>query len=147
MKQQMYNFFEKAPLWQVYIFGIIFTGSFMTSLFYGFQYIEPEASKLLGFPVCLKIGFTVGLVFGLLVMLMTSMMRKSVIFWNYAKVVEGLIEEAKTNDELDSIFKNEFKELIRCANGGPQGPELSRIYTIMKTKYKYMTPENKSENK
>lgn len=83
-------------------------------------------------------GALLGLLFGLMVMLMVSMMRKSTIFWEYAKVVEALIDDTTTKDDLDSIFKNEFQDLRKKCQGGPQIPELNRLYTIMKTKYKYV---------
>jgi hypothetical protein len=68
---------------------------------------------------------------------MFSMMRKSTIFWDYAKLVEGLIENTETKESLQSLFDNEFQDLRKKCQGGPQIPELNRLYTIIKTKYKY----------
>ena len=133
------NFLEKAPLWQVYIAGWFLTGSFMAAMFYGFQYIGVTSPELDFSGIkCIKIGAMSGLLFGLMFTLIFSMMRKSQIFWDYAKVVEVLIENANTKDELESIFKMEFQNLRRKCQGGPQIPELNRLYTIMKTKYKYI---------
>jgi hypothetical protein len=133
------NFFEKAPLWQVYIAGWFMTGALTTAIFYFFQQIDGTRSELLlTGEVCIKIGATTGLLLGLVVVLSTSMMRKSIIFWDYSKVVEKLIEDAKTQEELQSIFENQFQDLRKKCQGGLQIPELSRLYTIMKTKYQYV---------
>jgi hypothetical protein len=133
------NFLDKAPLWQIYIFGWFLTGTFTASIFYGFQLIDPPNSKMLITGInCIKLGAITGILFGLMFMLMFSMSRKSQIFWDYAKVVEGLIENAETKEALQSIFDNEFQDLRKKCQGGPQIPELNRLYTILKTKYKYV---------
>lgn len=133
------SFLDKAPLWQVYIFGWFFTGSFVASIFYGFQLIDPPSSKIVFSGInCIKMGALSGLLFGLLVSLMVSTMRKSTIFWEYAEEVEKLIDDANTKDELQSIFDNQFQELRKKCQGGPQIPELNRLYTVMKTKHKYV---------
>ena len=137
--KRLEKFLDKAPLWQIYIFGWLFTGAFTASIFYGFQLIDPPNSKMLITGInCIKIGATTGLLFGLMFTLMFSMSRKSQIFWEYAKVVENLIEESNTQESLQSIFDNEFQDLRKKCQGGPQIPELNRLYTILKTKYKYV---------
>ena len=133
------NFFEKAPLWQVYIAGWFLTGAFTAATFYFLQQIDGTRRDLVfNGVVCIKIGATAGILFGLMIMLMVSMMRKSIIFWDYSKEVEKLIEDAKTQEELQSVFNNQFQELRKKCQGGPQIPELTRLYTIMKTKYQYI---------
>jgi hypothetical protein len=133
------QFFDKSPLWQIYIFGWFFTGAFVAALFYGLQLIDPPNSKMLITGInCIKMGALTGILFGLMIMLMVSMMRKSQIFWDYAKEIEGLIEKAETKDELGSIWKGEFQDLRKLAQGGPHLSELTRQYTIMQTKYKYV---------
>jgi hypothetical protein len=87
---------------------------------------------------CTAMGAITGILFGLMFSLMVSMMRKSQIFWDYAKVVEKLIENAETKEALQSLFDNEFQDLRKKCQGGPQIPELNRLYTIIKTKYKYI---------
>jgi hypothetical protein len=82
-------------------------------------------------------GALTGILFGLMFMLMFSMMRKSTKFWDYAKIVEEIIDKAETKDELGSIYKGEFQSLIELAQGGPHQYELKRQYAIMQTKYKY----------
>jgi hypothetical protein len=132
-------FFEKAPLWQIYIFGWFSTGVLVASMFYFLQLFDATSENLLiNGETCIKAGATLGLIFGLMILLMVSMSRKSVIFWSYAEEVEKLIDEANTKDELQSIFDNQFQELRKKCQGGPQIPEVNRLYTVMKTKYKYV---------
>jgi hypothetical protein len=127
------NFLDKDHLFKVFLFGWAFTATFTFILFAGFSTIEAQINlaKSAG------IGATMGLPFGLMFMLMISMMRKSTKFWDYAKVVEALIDKAETKDELGSIYKGEFQSLRELAQGGPHLSELTRQYTIMQTKYKY----------
>ena len=138
--KKLNNFLDKAPLWQVYILGWFFTGAFIAFLFYVIvPLIGANAAKtIFSAEVCLKIGATLGLPFGLIFMLMFSMMRKSTIFWGYAKEVEKLIDEANTKDALQLILENQFQDLRKKCQGGPQIPELSRLHAMMKTKYKYV---------
>lgn len=128
------TFFEKAPLWQVYIFGWLFTAGFTFLLF---QFFPDGTESVRNWITNLKIGALMGLPFGLMMFLMASMARKSTKFWDYAKEVEALIDSAETKDELGSIYKGEFQSLIELAQGGPHQSELKRQYTIMQTKYKY----------
>jgi hypothetical protein len=138
--KRLNNFLDKAPLWQVYIFGWFFTGAFTTFLFYvPVPLIAANTAKtIFSAEVCLKIGAMSGLLFGLMFMLIISMMRKSTIFWSYAKEVEKFINEANSKDALELILENQFEYLRKKCQGGPQIPELNRLYTIMKTKYKYL---------
>ena len=129
------NFLVKAPLWQVYIFGWLFSGAFMASLFY----LIPSTPELDFSGIkSLKVGFFSGLIFGLMMMLMVSMMRKSSEFWTYAEVVEAAIEKANTKKELESIFENEFQTLRKMSQGRPHTQELTKLYHIMQTKHKYV---------
>ncbi len=133
------TFLNKAPLWQIYFSLWFVIGSFVASLFYGFQLIDPPSfeNHISGIN-CIKMGVISGLLFGLMFMHMVSMMRKSIIFWDYAKEVETLIEQAETKDALENIFNGEFQNLRKKCQGGPQISELNRLYTIIKTKHKYI---------
>jgi hypothetical protein len=129
------NFLDKAPLWQVYIFGWLFSGALFASLFY----LLPSTPELdLSGIKCLKVGALSGLLFGLMVMSMVSMMRKSSEFWTYAEVVEAAIEKANTKEELEAIFENDFQTLRKMGQGRPHIQELTKLYHIMKTKHKYV---------
>jgi hypothetical protein len=133
------QFFDKSPLWQVYIICWFLTGTLIASLFYFLQKIDATSPELvITGEACLKIGAMSGLSFGMMAMLMVSMMRKTTIFWIYAETVEELIDAAKTKDELTSIFNNEFQDLRKKCQGGPQIQELTRLHAIMKTKIKYI---------
>ena len=125
------NFFGKAPLWQIYIFGWALTGLFTFAMF---EWVAVQLPTT----VNLKIGSTAGILFGLMVMLMTSMVRGSDKFWDYSKEVGSLIDKAETKDDLDLIFNNEFQSLRELSQGGPHYVELKRQYAIIQTKYKYV---------
>ena len=128
------NFFDKASLWQVFIFGWLFTGTFTFILFQFF----PDGTEIpRDWFVNFKIGFFMGIPFGLMTLLMTSMSRKSQKFWDYSKEVQVLIDNAETKEALGSIYKGEFQSLIELAQGGPHQYELKRQYAIIQTKYKY----------
>ena len=129
------NFFDKAPLWKIYIFG---WALFSLSTFAMFEWVTILISgTVLPTIVNLKIGATTGILFGLMFMLMFSVTRKSNKFWDYSKEVESLIDKAETKEELGSIWKGEFQSLRELAQGGPHLSELTRQYTIMQIKYKY----------
>ena len=128
------TFLDKAPLWQIFIFGWLFAGTFIFILFQFF----PDGTELpRNWFVNFKIGFFMGILFGLITVLMTSMIRKSQKFWDYSKEVQILIDAAETKDELGSIYKGEFQSLIGLAQGAPHQYELKRQYAIIQTKYKY----------
>lgn len=132
-------------MWQIYIAFWFITGGFTGSLFYAVQFdARLTTSPELDFSGinCIKIGALLGLLFGLMFTLLISSMRKSQIFWTRADEVEALIKLAETKEGLQSIYENEFQDLRKKCQGGPQILELNRLYTIMKTKYKYV-PQNK----
>lgn len=128
------NFLEKANLFKVFLFGYIFTGGFVFLLFYLFSTIEAN----IDFQKSLGIGALCGFPFGLMFLLMISMMRKSQKFWDYAKEVESIIEKAETKSELESIYMNEFQTLRNLAQGMPHAQELTKQYTVLQTKHKYV---------
>lgn len=128
------NFLEKANLFKVFIAGWLFTGGFIFLLFYLFSTVE---SKIDGIK-SLVLGSLCGIPFGLMFMLMISMMRKSQKFWDYAKEVEELIEKTESKSGLESIFDNEFQTLRNLSQGGPHTFELNKQYQTMKTKHKYV---------
>jgi hypothetical protein len=131
--KKLNNFLDKAPLWQIYIFGWASTALVTFIIFVGFSIPEAQISiaKSAG------IGATMGLIFGLMFMLMFSMSRNSNKFWDFAKEVETLIEAAETKEALQSIFDNEFQTLQKLQQGHPHGSKLKELYAILKTKYKY----------
>ena len=135
--KRLNKFIETAHLFWVFLFGWVFTGVFIASIFYfsGSFIAEP---RIFGLVKCIEMGAMSGVPFGFMVTLMVSMMRSSQRFWDFAKCVEHLIEHAETRTDLDSVFANDFQKLIDLSGGGPHRTELTRLYTIMKTKYKYL---------
>ena len=131
------NFIDGAPLWWIYIFGVIFIGGFTFCLFE----ILPSANSInpLTTMTNIKIGLILGLIFGLMITLMTSMMRKSTKFWDLSKILEDKIDLAETKKSLDDIYNNDFQILKELGQGRPHYDEIRRLYTIMKTKYKYVS--------
>lgn len=87
-------------------------------------------------------NLVISLIFGVLggLLFLTSILatRKSTKFWDYAETVEILIDTADSKELLDLIHKGEFEILRKLCMGGPQTTELTRLFTIMKTKYKYV---------
>ena len=76
------NFFDKSPLWQVYIFGWAFFSLCTFTLFEWVEFKNIINGKVLPTVVNLKIGATGGILFGLMFVLMISMNRKSNKFKN-----------------------------------------------------------------
>jgi hypothetical protein len=133
--KKLNNFLDKAPLWQVFIFGWLFSGCCTFLLFQFF----PDGTEIpRNWFVNVKIGLSMGLIFGLMFILMTSMSRKSDKFWNYADEVKVLIDEAETKESLQLILDSEFQTLIKLQQGHPHNYKVKELYTELKTKYKYI---------
>jgi glucan phosphoethanolaminetransferase (alkaline phosphatase superfamily) len=131
------NFLETASSFKLYLFGWLTATSVITLMFYIITKIF-LTSSFLSFELCLLTGSVLGLVYALVIMFAILKMRKSDEFWKYAKVVEELIENAKTQYELEVIVDNEFHLLVGKSTGELQFSELRRLYAIMKTKYKFV---------
>lgn len=128
------NFLDKAPLWKIFLIGWLIAGLFSMLVWGGLESIE---GKPLILGVLIKLGLALGfMIGGLMFTLMTSMMRKSQKFWDYAKEVGVLIDECKTKSELEEVFKKEFQTLRGMSLGNPHSAELHRLYAIMETKHK-----------
>lgn len=131
------NFLETASAFKLYFFGWLTATSVVTLMFYIITKIF-LTNSFLSFESCLLTGSVLGLVYALVIMFTILKMRKSDEFWKYAKVVEKLIENAKTQYELEVIVDNEFHLLAGKSTGELQFSELRRLYAIMKTKYKFV---------
>lgn len=131
------NFLEKASLWKVWLvlYPIItvFAGGFVFIL----DSSNPENNMFTKDFNYLKFGAFMSVVFTTMSILMLSMVRKSQIFWDSAKELEGLIDSVKTKDELSKIYFNEYKDLVAKCQGFPQDGELKRLRAIIETRYKY----------
>ena len=105
-------------------------------IFYSLIVIDPTTKlKTSAIPM---ISLIFGVLGGLLFLTSILSSRKSTKFWDYAETVEKLIDSADSKELLDYIHKGEFEILRKLCMGGPQITELNRLFTIMKTKYKYV---------
>lgn len=121
------------PIW----YAITTTSTFI--IWFGLSQAMGEPEDVFTNPVTsLKFASLMAIPFTLMTMLMVSMSNKSEKFWDYSKEVQALIDKAETKEELGSIYKNEFQTLRDLAQGGPHGTELTKQYTILQTKYKYV---------
>lgn len=128
------NFFEKAHLFKVWLVIYLILIFFISSLFYGLDYISGERTFTDNLNY-LKLGVLMGMVFSWLIVNMTSMSRKSTIFWNYAEYFEELVYKTNTKEGLEKIWYNEFNELVNKCLGGNQIGEVRRLKTMIQTKY------------
>ena len=130
------NFFEKTHLFKVWLITYPVLILFISGLVYGLDYLSGENTFTKNF-MYLKFGALMGMVLSWMVILLTSMERKSTIFWDYVKIIETLINNVKTKKELEDIWANEYQELIKNCQGGSQIGEVKRIKSIIETRYKY----------
>jgi hypothetical protein len=135
MKKTIDLFFEEAPYWQVFIVLFILTSIFSFSLISLFSITEQFVINLF---LVFKLTIALGFLFSIMGSLLTYMGRKSIVFWEKSKKISCKIDSAKTKEELDNIFINEFQELRKISMGKPHNEELLRLYTIMKTKHEYV---------
>lgn len=128
------RFFEKTHLFKVWILIYPILIFFISSLFYGLDYIFGERTFTDNFNY-LKFGVLMGMVFSWMVVIMISMSRKSTIFWNYAEYFEELVDKTGTKEDLEKIWYNEYNELVSKCQGGAQIGEVRRLKTMIQTKY------------
>lgn len=125
----------KYPLWLSFII------SFIIFLFLGFvvfSFFPPMTSKNI-----LVISSVMSAMFSLLIVLLVFLNRKSDEFWEEAKIVQTLIDEAKTKDEIRSIYNNQFKDLRKKQMGQPHHIILTRMIAIMETKIQFLPEKQK----
>lgn len=132
------NFFEKAHLFKVWLVIYPISIFFTSSLFYGLDYFSGEENLFTNNFNYLKLGALMGMVFSWMFILMISMSRKSIIFWNYAEYLEELVDKTNTKEGLEKIWYNEYNELVTKCQGGSQIEEVKRLKTMIETKYKYI---------
>ncbi len=135
MRNTLNLFLEEAPLWQIFI-AIFFSFSV---LFFPIIFILNHLT-MVGVDLILniKLSVSIGLLVGVVGTLLTSIARKSIVFWDYAKKLECMVNDAECKEVLDKLYNKDFQELRKLSFGGPHYEELRKIHTIMKTKYKYV---------
>ena len=129
------NFFEKAHLFKVWLVIYPILIIFISSLFYGLDYFSGKETLFTNNFNYLKFGVLMGMIFSWMFILMISMTRKSIIFWDYAKYLEELVDRTNTKEVLEKIWYNEFNELVNKCQGGAQIGEVRRLKTMIQTKY------------
>ena len=129
------NFFEKAHLFKVWLVIYPILILFISSLVYGLDYFSGEENLFTNNFNYLKFGVLMGMIFSWMFILMISMTRKSIIFWDYAKYLEELVDRTNTKEVLEKIWCNEYNELISKCQGGAQIGEVRRLKTMIQTKY------------
>lgn len=129
------DFLGKAHLFKVWIFLYFFCVIFVCSMFYGLDLLVVEGTKRYSY--YLKLGSILSVIFSMMGVLMISMQRKAIVFWEYAEFLEKEIDKATTKEQLEHIWYNEFNQLIEKCQGGPQVGEVKRIRSIIKTRHKY----------
>lgn len=134
--KRIIKFLDEAPMLKVFLVMTIFLSVLAGAA--GFFAVYYLGGKRLSSEDIVMIGLLLGTLFSIFVTLGISQIRKSIKFWEFARDVEEMIEEAETKDRLDDIFANEFQILRNMSLGGPHTQMLSNLYTIMKTKYQYL---------
>lgn len=135
MRKTINLFLEEAPIWQVFtaFFIIMLVFLFPTFFLFG-ELTETEINWWLN----IKLSVSIGLLFGGVASIMTTIARKSSVFWDYAEKLECKVEDAECRETLDKLYNTDFQELRKMSFGNPHYDELRKIYTIIKTKYKYV---------
>ena len=77
---------------------LFFCVIFICSIFYGLDLLEEEGTKRYSY--YLKLGSILSIVLSLMIVLMVSMQRKAIIFWEYAEFLEKEIDKATTKEQL-----------------------------------------------
>lgn len=137
--EKLENFIAKARLFKIFLAMFLLTSTLVASVFW-LIFVTGLTRPDLSFTgiACIQIGIFFGLIFGVLSVFLVGQMRESQRFWNYAKEVEEIIDNAKSRDDLESIVECEFDTLVDLSLGGPHNHELLRLKTIIRTKYKYL---------
>jgi uncharacterized membrane protein len=135
MEKTIKLFIKEAPIWQIFtsifliISIILFLGLSFLNLFFTLGFLT--------FSI-IKISISFGLFFGTASVISSTIKRKSCEFWSAAETLECKIEVAKDKKSIDSLFKNDFQDLRKMCQGSPHNEEIVKLYSIMKTKYKYV---------
>ena len=128
--------YEKASGITIFFTMGAITALISYAMFYSLILTDPTP-KLTTYDISV-LSLIFGVLGGLLFVTSILSSRKSTKFWDYAELVEAQIDAADSKEALEYIHKGEFEILRTLCMGGPQISELNRLFTIMKTKYKYV---------
>ena len=135
MRNTVNLFLEEAPFWQVFI-ALFFL---ISTLFFPILFLFNELT-LAGIDLILnlKLSVSIGALMGAMGTVLTSIARKSSMFWDFAKRLECKVDDANCKEVLDELYNKELQELRCLYFGTPHYEEIRKIHTIIKTKYKYV---------
>jgi len=120
----------KYPLWVSFV---IFFVVFLFLGFVVFSFFPPMTRTIM-----LVVSSVMSAMFSLLIVLLVFLSRKSHEFWEEAERVQTLIDEAKTKDEIRSIYNNQFQDLRKKQMGQPHYIQLTQMIAIMETKIQFL---------
>ena len=136
MKNKINNFLENGSLITIGFIVYLVIGIFGSSILYLLDYITFNYDALNH--KNLLLGFTTSILFTILFTSVLSNIRKNEKFWRYSEQVQNLIDNAKTKEDFDNIYTNNYPELINLAVGGQHITEIKRIKTVLETTLKYI---------
>ena len=135
---------NRSSNWKIYFVSLPILTIFLYVLWYlMFKYAsinpnDPNVQKLMSFNILIKMSLILSVVFSGMITLMFSMSKQSDKFWESAHNLEKLIDETDTKEGLEKLYENEFKETNKLSSGGVHYSEMKRLYSVIKTKYKYI---------
>lgn len=136
MKNKINNFLENGSLITIGFIVYLVIGIFGSSILYLLDYITFNYDTLNHRN--LLVGFTISILFTIVFTNMVYNQRRNQKFWSYSKQVQDLIDNAKTKDDFENIYTNNYPELINLAVGGQHITEIKRIKTVLETTLKYI---------
>jgi hypothetical protein len=126
------KFFGTASLFTT--FSVIYASFLIISIPCAFIFVLPDSLDL----IQILIVCTISLLFAGMLAFINNMFNLSSVFWKYFTYVKYLIENAETKDEIQSIYDNEFQDLVKMQMGNPHNTMIVELYSILKKKYKYV---------
>jgi hypothetical protein len=131
---QFLNFlFEKAHWFWVFLFGVALTLVILIPLTFLVSLLPIENHNLL--PLY-KISFFFSPLMGLLTVFFRNATNDIVKFDDLLSDITIKLDNAKTKQEIQSLFDNEYKVLLKNNTGTPRANrELGVLFGILKTKY------------
>ncbi len=136
MKNKINNFLENGSLITIGFIVYLVIGIFGSSILYLLDYITFNYDALNHRN--LLVGFTISILFTIVFTNMVYNQRRNQKFWKYSEQVQDLIDNAKTKDDFENIYTNNYPELISLSVGGQHITEVKRIKTILETTLKYI---------
>lgn len=137
--KKLNDFFEKAPLWQIYIFGWVLTSLFTAGIFFG---LDHERFPLIK---ALQIGATMGIIIGVMLMLSVSTMRGAQKFYEDCNILEDKVKAAKSREELGDLYFRDFTELRKRASHNHMYSRLREIHTRMQAMVGFLSKTSAAE--